>query len=936
MHEKPITTVPAQLALALQTHGARKAITDADLSLTYGQLADCIQRIGAHLPDRPVAVFGKPGTLFGAAVTACVVLGRPFVHLDPAMPQEVLGNILSELGIDLVLLAEPAGPGQLPAHIRNVDVAQVIAGFADAPPVPIRATDVAPDDIIYLVATSGTTGKPKCIPVTQDAAYLSYLWRDAYTPYGPDQIVGIYIFAIWEMFRPLRDGAQLCIPRFAELMNPEALLAFLIRHRVTEMLFTPSAFDKMLQGWTAKAAAGLALRRVILNGEVVTDALITAAQAKLADATLWNLYSICETHDICMTQVSGQSDPRNAGAVGRAMPYLRAVVLDDHDQPCPPGTPGLLHFEGARMLGPGYVNRPEETALRFRTVTIAGQATRLYDTGDQGYVTADGMIHVMGRVAHMLKLRGHSIQTRELTESLRGFVDCASALPWVQDVPGQGKALVFYYCADAEQSAANRARWGIGAGQVRMPAGLSQALRAELPAYCVPAYLVRLDAMPLHPVSGKYDYKALPPITGLVTQDTSGADPRASMAQAALVMGCETAALDPDLSFHDQGGDSLMAVTFLLALEQHYGRAVDFDFALNVPLGRLHALLSDIAPMIQAQGRFDRPGLLLTGVTGFLGSRVLAAAAQILPQDEVIYCLIRPKRRDPLDRLHAIAAAQGVDPARLVLVPAGIDAPRFGLGDADYAALAKSTRQVIHCAAMVNLAVDRDHMESWSKAGIATIVQFCQDAGADLRFSSSSAVFPDQGGRYPEAATTIYPQCSGYGAAKIAAEAQIAASGVPAAIVRLPSLYDLHAPNPNDIYEIIMAACARMQAVPEGLTFRMIDVAAAARFLAGLRAPAGLAYYNLTPDIYTSPPQGMTALPVADWLRDAPLSEAERALIASDLSVLHARATLDHGAAQAMWMQISGLPCQALSDPAALIQTRLGALARHHKDPALT
>lgn len=936
MHDHRTETVPAQLALALHRHAARKAITDADLSLTYGQLADCIHRLAAHLPDGPIAVFGKPGALFGAAVTACVVLGRPFVHLDPAMPHEVLRNILSELETDLVLLAEPAGPGQLPDHCRCVDVGQVIAGFADAPPEPVRARDVAPDDIIYLVATSGTTGKPKCIPVTQDAACLSYGWRDAYTPYGPDQTVGIYIFAIWEMFRPLRDGAELCFPRLAELMNPEALLAFLLRHRVTEMLFTPSAFDKTLQGWTAGAASGLALRRVILNGEVVSDDLIAAAQDKLPQATLWNLYSICETHDICMTQVSGQSGSRSAGAVGKAMPYIRAVVLDDHDQPCPPGTPGLLHFEGARMLGPGYVNRPEETALRFRDLTIGGQATRLYDTGDQGYLTEDGMIHVMGRVAHMLKLRGHSIQTRELTDSLRGFMHFASAVPWVQDVAGQGKALVFYYCADAGQTAANRDRWGIGTGQVRMPAGLSQALRAELPAYCVPAYLVRLDAMPLHPVSGKYDYKALPPISAAATKENCEADVLPTVAQAALVMGCGAASLDPELSFHDQGGDSLMAVTFLLALEQHYGRGVDFDFALNVPLGRLHDLLSGTTPSAQAQGRFDRRGILLTGATGFLGSRVLAEAARLLPQDEVIYCLIRPKRRNPLDRLQAIAAAQGVDPARLVLVPAGIDDARFALGDADYSALAKNVRQVIHCAAMVNLAVDRDHMESWSRAGTANILQFCTDAGADLRFSSSSAVFPDQGGRYPEAPTTIYPQCSGYGAAKIAAETQIAASGVPAAIVRLPSLYDLSAPNPNDIYEIIMAACARMGAVPAGLTFRMIDVQAAARFLAELTAPAGVAYFNLTPDIYATPPQGMTALPVAEWLRDAPLSEAERGLIASDLTVLHATAMLEHQAANGMWTQITGLPFAALADPAALMQTRLAKAPHYHSDPALT
>jgi len=934
MIDHPYGTVPAQLALALQDNAHRIAITDADLTLSYGQLADCIQRLGAHLPDGPVAVFGKPSALFGAAVTACVVLGRPFVHLDPAMPDEVLRNILSELDIDVVLLSEPAKPGQIPDHCRPVDAAQVIAGFADAPSAPVGAGDVAPDDIIYLVATSGTTGKPKCIPVTQDAAYLSYMWRDAYTPYAPGDCVGVYIFAIWEMFRPLRNGATICFARMAELMNPEALRSFLIRNRVTEMLFTPSAFDKTLQGWSPDASQDLSLTRVILNGEVVTDDLIAAAKHKLPNVTIWNLYSICETHDICMTQVSGQSGLRQSGSVGKAMPYLTPVVLDDHDQLCPSGTAGLLHFEGPRMLGPGYVNRPEETALRFRALNINGRAARLYDTGDQGYVADDGTIFVLGRVAHMLKLRGHSIQTRELTDSLHGFVQFGSAVPWVQDVPGQGKALVFYYCADAGQAAQNEKRWGIEADQMRMPASLSAALRAELPAYCIPSYLVRLDALPLHPVSGKCDYKALPAIEAV--SETSDADVIPTIAQAALVMGCSAGTLDPALSFHDQGGDSLMAVTLLLALEDIYARPVDFDFALNVPLGRLHDLLSETAPTPQAQNQFDRPGILLTGATGFLGSRVLAAAARSLPHGEVIYCLIRPKRRDPLERLHAIAAEQGVDPAKLVLVPASIDDERFALSDDDYASLAQNTRHVIHCAAMVNLAVDRDHMESWSKAGIANILQFCVDAGADLRFSSSSAVYADTGGRYPEGPTKPYPQISGYGAAKVAAEALIAGSGVNAAIVRLPSLYDLDNPNPNDIYEIIMKACADMQAVPEGLTFRMIAVQAAAQFLSDIPRPDGAQYFNLTPDLYTKAPAGMKVLPVTDWLRDAPLSDAERALIAADLTVLHATATLTHDAASAVWTQLTGVPFNTVSDPAALVAARLKTTSHHHNDPAFT
>lgn len=264
----------------------------------------------------------------GASAIACVIHGRPFVHLDPAMPQMVLHNILSELEVGLVLLCEPAAPGQLPGNCLTVEVEAVLAQLPiDAPLPKLQAATVAPTDPIYLVSTSGTTGRPKCIPVSQDAAYLSYQWRDAYTPYAPDTRVGIYVFAIWEMFHPLRKGASLWFPDAGTLLAPAKLAEFLTQNRIDEMLFTPSFYDTFLNALTPENAADLPLSRVVLNGEVVSDDLIRASLAKLPGAALWNLYSICETHDICMTQLTEPAGNEPA-SVGIPMEHLQAVILD--------------------------------------------------------------------------------------------------------------------------------------------------------------------------------------------------------------------------------------------------------------------------------------------------------------------------------------------------------------------------------------------------------------------------------------------------------------------------------------------------------------------------------------------------------------------------------------------------------------------------------
>lgn len=927
-------SISDELAEALTSHHDRVALRDRRISLGYGELAAFVREAQKVLAGQSaVAVYGAPGALFGAAATACVIDGRPFVHLDPAMPKAVLGNIVEELGIELILVSQAPKPGQLPAHCRIVEAAALLGAPAGGTVVAAR---VLPTDPIYLVATSGTTGRPKCIPVTHDAALLSYHWRDDFTPYRPGMKVGIYIFAIWEMFRPLRMGAETCFPGLEDLLSPQALAAFLSEHGIHEMLFTPSFLEKILGGLEPAAGAALPLGRVILNGEVVSDRLIAQARAKLPGARLWNLYSICETHDICMSELTTPAGPETgAGAgvtVGKPMPHLRAIVLDDHDRPCPPGVPGLLHFEGPRMLGPGYVNRPEETARRFRELVIEGRAARLYDTGDQGYVGEDGQITVLGRVAHMLKLRGHSIQTQELTQTMGGLLGFSQAIPWVRQIDDHGQALVFYYTADAAQIAANAARWGIAPGNDRIPEALATALREVLPGYCVPSYLVRLDEIPIHQVSGKCDYKALPAIAAGADRPQVAGEALPVLAHAARILRCGIDRIDPARSFHDQGGDSLMCVDLILSLEAGYGRRVDFDWALNLPLARLHRLLSDPA-VVQAPQDFDRKGILLTGATGFLGRHVLAAALERLPADQVIYCLIRPRNRDPQLRLDDIAQALDAPPGRIVAVAGLIDDPRFGLDAAPYAALCAQVRSVIHCAATVNLAVDRARMEAWSQAGIRTTLQFCRDAGADLRFSSSSAVFPATGGPWPEAPAQFYEGCSGYAAAKIAAESEIAATGVTAAVVRLPSLYDLDAPNPKDICEIILDACRASRGIPAGLRFPMTDVRAAAEFLVGLSPATGLSFHNLIADAPIAPRgDGLAALAPDAWLAAAPLPDPVRRLIAADPLILRADATFQNGAAREAWRQMGGGLFDRISDAPALLSRRLG----HHNEPALT
>ncbi|MCW8843043.1 MAG: hypothetical protein OQK00_06470, partial [Rhodobacteraceae bacterium] len=84
-------TVASDLVYAIAEFADAPAMSDQGCTISYSRLGQFVKGLGTHL-DTPqiVGVFGSPGVVMAASAVACVIHGRPFVHLDPAMPQMVL------------------------------------------------------------------------------------------------------------------------------------------------------------------------------------------------------------------------------------------------------------------------------------------------------------------------------------------------------------------------------------------------------------------------------------------------------------------------------------------------------------------------------------------------------------------------------------------------------------------------------------------------------------------------------------------------------------------------------------------------------------------------------------------------------------------------------------------------------------------------------
>ena len=245
----------------------------------------------------------------------------------------------------------------------------------------------------------------------------------------------------------------------------------------------------------------------------------------------------------------------NASPVGVPLAHLAFFVLDGWLRPVPAGVVGELYVAGSGA-GYGYVRRAGLTASRFVACPFAGAGapgTRMYRTGDLVCWGADGQLRYLGRADEQVKIRGYRIELGEVQAALAGLDGVEQAVVIArEDRPGD-KRLVGYVTGTAD------------------PATARAALADRLPPYMVPAAIVVLPALPLT-VNGKLDKRALP---APEYSDAGGYRAPASAVEEivagiyAQVLGLERVGVDE--SFFDLGGDSLLAMRVIAAINKSFG-----------------------------------------------------------------------------------------------------------------------------------------------------------------------------------------------------------------------------------------------------------------------------------------------------------------------------------------------------------------------------
>jgi amino acid adenylation domain-containing protein len=408
---------PDSIALS----GAGEAISYRELDRRANQLARYLVDQGVG-QNRIVALcLDWPADQL-IAMLAVLKAGGAYMPLDPVLPPSRRGAMLSVARPALVLTSV-AWRSQLagsPAPVYCLDESDPphVHCF-DAP----LDTPVDTDQLCYVVFTSGSSGEPKGVMVTH--GNVAELFRPFTERYRLDETdtwswchsFG-FGFSAWEIWGALVHGARLHAVPPATRADPAALRALLQREGITVLSQTPSAFRQNLLSDAFGSVAELPLRLVVLSGEALPVTDIERWLERHADdhVRVLNTYAITETGGQLSCREFSRADLARTrpGSVGRPLPGLELLVVDEDEQPVPPGQAGELWVSGPGIAR-GYAGDDELTAQRF----IQRRGRRWYRSGDRFRLLDDGQLEFLGRRDAQLKWRGYRIEPAEIESRLR-------------------------------------------------------------------------------------------------------------------------------------------------------------------------------------------------------------------------------------------------------------------------------------------------------------------------------------------------------------------------------------------------------------------------------------------------------------------------------------------------------------------------------------
>ena len=557
-------------------HPERTAVRDRLASLDYRGLIAAVDRLAAAI-NRIPAQHGALGLLLPNSVhhpiaaLACLAAGRAFAPFDLNYPPARIASLVQDAALDAVIVSGSAsgdGPGS-PPGLPRIDISACLDGPAAG---PLDRAPLGPDSPAAILHTSGSSGRPKAVVISQASLLQRVLQHVNASHIGlSDQICPLSssctISGVREQLAALLTGATLHVvdPHRSSLSEIRRLIGDL---RISVVYAVPALLRAIVQA-DGVAEDFASLRVVRLGGDAVLWRDISLLRQALAPTCHIQIgFSSTETPGMQWFVPPGFPADGAAAPLGYGMPGTRVEVVDEAGAPAPPGEVGELVIR-SRFVALGLWQDGACVPGPFRADPSA-EGVRANASGDLAWLRPDGLYAYAGRKDRQVKIRGQRVDATEVEATLRAVAGVLDAAVIAVTSSGEATLAAFVQARPDAQPEVLRAQAG-------------QALRA-LPEVMRPPRLHVVPAIPRLP-SAKPDIAALRDLDrkrrGNAASAPRVAAPGAGKIEAAVArawreaLGRQAGAGDP--TWLEAGGDSLRLLEFALRLERRLGRELPLE-----------------------------------------------------------------------------------------------------------------------------------------------------------------------------------------------------------------------------------------------------------------------------------------------------------------------------------------------------------------------
>jgi amino acid adenylation domain-containing protein len=489
--EESAGRLPQRLA-AIDAYGSQ---------LTYEELNEQANRVAGFLTDHGVRPGDRVGLVIPKTTMALTALfgimkaRAAYVPIDWTGPMERAARILTGCQVR-VAFVDPRCQG-LSGAAENIVPLDAAAWDSILQHEPLSADPSArrPDDLAYILYTSGSSGIPKGAMLTQRNAASFVDWcaevfaaseEDRFGNHAPFH----FAISIVDLFVPIKRGGSVHLVSEELGKNPKDLARFIANHRLTVWYSTPAILGLLAEFGDLSRLDCSSLRLVLFAGEPFPIKKLRRIQEHWPNPSYYNLWGSTETNACTCSLIpkpipEDRTEPYPIGKVGS---HCSAMVLDDEGRPVPPGEEGLLHVTGPAVFQGYWGQSADSPNFRER------DGVRWHNTGDVVREReGEGFVYVSRR-DRMVKRRGYRIELGEVERCLYRHPAITEAAVIALPDSQSGTRIICYLAAPREP------RPSI----VEMKTFCNQ----HLPAYMNPDVFVFAEALP-RTSSNKVDYQTL-------------------------------------------------------------------------------------------------------------------------------------------------------------------------------------------------------------------------------------------------------------------------------------------------------------------------------------------------------------------------------------------------------------------------------------------